>query len=247
MTFPGSTAIVAAAESQVQEDPVAGRYCNPYGPCEEWCALFATWAIEQGGIPIPSYPFTGSIFTWGEQHGSVLAPTATPVPGDDVLYGTGPATTASSVHTGIVAQVWPDGAIITIEGDAGPGTGGDNAVIVNGPFRPVDSWWSTRPRSTPSSSRSRRGGRALAPVRVKARGGGQVALYDYRCSTCGVVYEHRRAMADADAPSECPAGHVGAVRLLPVFATVSSSSEAAAMCGAPTAGGCGGGCACHPG
>jgi hypothetical protein len=140
-TFPGSAAIVAAAETQVRPDPNPGRYCNPYGPCEEWCALFATWAMQQGGTGIPSYPFTGSILYWAQQHATVLAGTAVPVPGDDVLYGSGPATTSTSVHTGIVAQVWPDGAIVTIEGDAGPGTGGENAVVLNGPFLPGDSIW----------------------------------------------------------------------------------------------------------
>jgi len=138
-TFPGSEAIVAAAASQVQPDPDKGYYCNPYGPCEQWCALFATWAWQRGGIPVPSFPFTGSIYTWGLQHGRVLPPTATPVPGDAVLYGTGPSTTTSSVHVGIVAQVWPDGAIDTVEGDAGPGADGSLAVIVNGPFLPADS------------------------------------------------------------------------------------------------------------
>jgi len=140
-TFPGSGAIVGAAESQVQPDPVAGDFCNPYGPCEEWCALFATWAMQRGGVPIPSYPFTGSIFYWGQQHAVVLPSTATPVPGDDVLYGSGPATTSTSLHTGIVAQVWPDGAIVTIEGDAGPGDNGALAVVLNGPFLPADSDW----------------------------------------------------------------------------------------------------------
>ena len=74
--------------------------------------------------------------------------------------------------------------------------------------------------------------------------------YDYRCRTCGTVYEERRPMAEADAPATCPAGHTGAARLLPVFATVSSSLGPEAgpgACGAPVAGGCGAGCACHPG
>jgi hypothetical protein len=140
-TFPGSSAIVAAAQSQVQPDPSTGYFCNPYGPCEEWCALFATWAWQQGGVPIPSYGFTGDIYTWAAYHGAVLPPTAVPVPGDAVLYGTGPNNTATSVHVGIVAQVWPDGAIVTIEGDAGPGDVGHLAVLVNGPFLPADSDW----------------------------------------------------------------------------------------------------------
>ncbi len=52
-------------------------------------------------------------------------------------------------------------------------------------------------------------------------------------------------MADADAPASCPDGHVGARRLLPVFATTGLAAEPAGMCGAPMAGGgCGTGCAC---
>ncbi len=140
-SFPGSSAIVSAAESQVQPDPTSGYFCNPYGPCEEWCALFATWAWQQGGAPIPSYAFTGDVYDWAAANGTVLPPTATPVPGDAVLYGTGPSSTATSVHMGIVAQVWPDGAIVTIEGDAGPGSTGYLAVVLNGPFLPWDSPW----------------------------------------------------------------------------------------------------------
>jgi hypothetical protein len=52
-------------------------------------------------------------------------------------------------------------------------------------------------------------------------------------------------MAQADAPARCPDGHVGARRLLPVFATTGLAAEpAGGVCGAPVAGGCGGGCAC---
>jgi hypothetical protein len=56
-----------------------------------------------------------------------------------VLYGTGPQSVATSVHVGIVAQVWPDGAIATVEGDAGPGPFGQHNVILNGPFPPSRS------------------------------------------------------------------------------------------------------------
>jgi len=37
---------------------------------------------------------------------------------------------------GLVMQVWPDGAIVTIEGDAGPAPSGSLAVVVNGPYLP---------------------------------------------------------------------------------------------------------------
>jgi CHAP domain len=138
-SFPGSSAIVAAAASQVAPDPDTGRLCNPYGPCEEWCALFATWVWRHAGVPIPSYAFTGDIYYWAGGHGALLPPTATPAPGDAVLYGTGPQSVASSVHVGIVTQVWPDGAIDTVEGNAGPGRTGWLSVIINGPFLPTDS------------------------------------------------------------------------------------------------------------
>jgi hypothetical protein len=90
-------------------------------------------------VPIPRYPFTGSIYQWAAQHGAILPPTATPDPGDAVLYGTGPASSSSSVHVGIVTQVWPDGAIMTVSGDSGPGRDGALSVTINGPFFPADS------------------------------------------------------------------------------------------------------------
>jgi hypothetical protein len=138
-SFPGSAAIVSAVASQIQPDPDTGYYCNPYGPCEEWCALFATWAWNQAGIAIPSYGFVGDIYDWAAQYGADLPPTATPDPGDAVLYGTGPQNVSTSVHVGVVTQVWPDGAIDTVDGDSGPGRDGWLSVTINGPFLPADS------------------------------------------------------------------------------------------------------------
>jgi hypothetical protein len=138
-TLPESSAIVAAVASQIAPDPDTGSYCNPYGPCEEWCALFATWAWRQAGIPIPSYAFTGDMYFWAGEHGALLPPTASPDPGDAILYGTGPQSVARSVHVAIVTQVWPDGAIDTVDGDSGPGRDGWLSVTINGPFLPSDS------------------------------------------------------------------------------------------------------------
>jgi len=131
---PVRSAIVSIAESQIAANTVPGYFCNPYGPCEAWCSLFATWVWQRAGVPIPQYPFTGDMFTWAARHTGVLAPTQAPLPGDAVLYGTGPRTTGTSLHVGIVVQVWPDGAVVTVEGDAGPAPTGSLAVIVNGPF-----------------------------------------------------------------------------------------------------------------
>jgi hypothetical protein len=135
----GTITQVAAGQVQGNPDLGQGAYCNPYGPCEAWCALFATWVWQQAGVMIPSYPFTGSIYSWAASFSRLVAPWAPAAPGDAVLYGTGPQSTASSVHTGIVVQVWPDGAIVSVEGDAGPAPLGQLSVIVNGPFLPADS------------------------------------------------------------------------------------------------------------
>jgi putative FmdB family regulatory protein len=71
-------------------------------------------------------------------------------------------------------------------------------------------------------------------------------VYEFRCATCRVVFDERRAMADADNPARCPDGHIGATRLIPVFAATGLAAQpASGMCGAPFAGGCGTGCACH--
>ena len=64
-------------------------------------------------------------------------------------------------------------------------------------------------------------------------------LYEYRCKTCDDRFELRRAMAEADAPAHCPAGHEGVVRLLPAFAATGRATG-------PAAGPCGDACACYP-
>ena len=136
-----SSAITSVAAAQVGPDPdnPDGAFCNPYGPCEPWCALFVTWVWQQAGIAVPSFGFTGSIFSWAAAHGRILPPTSVPAAGDAVLYGTGPQSAGTSVHTGIIVQVWPDGAVLTVEGDAGPYPNGAFNVVVNGPFLPADS------------------------------------------------------------------------------------------------------------
>jgi hypothetical protein len=139
--IPPGGAITALAESQVGPDIAnsRGAFCNPYGPCEPWCALFLTWVWRQVGVNVPSLPFTGSVYTWAARNSRLLPGTALPAPGDALLFGTGPRTVATSVHTGIVVEVWPDGAVITVEGDAGPAPDGSLSVVMNGPFLLSDS------------------------------------------------------------------------------------------------------------
>ncbi len=107
--------IVALAQRELgYREP--GNFCTKFGPCELWCSLFLTWVWRQEGIPIPSLAFTGDVYNWARASTYVEGPRHTPRPGDAVLFGTGPATVATSVHTGIVEAVYP-GYLVTIEGD----------------------------------------------------------------------------------------------------------------------------------
>jgi surface antigen len=86
-------------------------------------------------VPLPGatavYGYSGSLYTWARDHGGkVLPPSARPSPGDAVLYGQGPE---SSAHVGIVQRVFGDGRITTIEGNY------NNHVSLVGPFRPADA------------------------------------------------------------------------------------------------------------
>lgn len=147
--------IVRIAQSQLgrTEDP-PGTNCNPYGPCVEWCSLFVAWVWKRAGVPLEgsaaTYAYSGTVYEWAQAHeggglpgatapgeppfstaepngARVLSPTATPAPGDAVLYGSGPT---ASDHIGIVERVFPGGQITTIDGNFG------NRVARSGPFLP---------------------------------------------------------------------------------------------------------------
>ncbi|MDA8278795.1 MAG: CHAP domain-containing protein [Actinomycetota bacterium] len=128
-----SQAIIDSAQSQVGP-ATQPNFCNPYGPCEEWCALFTAWTWNQNGVPLTSDGFTGDLYNEIENNYSVLPESDQPAAGDVVFYGTGPQNTSTSVHAGIVIQVWPDGALTTVEGDSGPGPAGWLGVTMNGPY-----------------------------------------------------------------------------------------------------------------
>lgn len=66
-------------------------------------------------------------------------------------------------------------------------------------------------------------------------------VYEYRCKVCDERFEMRRAIAQADEPASCAAGHLDAVRLLSVFA---ATGRATGEVAAAPAGPCGGSCAC---
>jgi hypothetical protein len=94
-----------------------GYYCTKFGPCETWCSLFVTWVWRDAGVPVPSLAFTGDLYYWAKATTSVIGARALPAPGDAVLFGTGPSTVNTSLHTGIVEGVYP-GYLVTVEGDS---------------------------------------------------------------------------------------------------------------------------------
>jgi hypothetical protein len=117
--------IVEHARGEIGTKEGAGHNENPYGPAVEWCSLFATEMWQRAGVDISDLEnpaFTGNVYTWGEQHG--LAYDANNLsqarPGDVLLFGTGPESTDSSEHIGIVESVdLENGTVTTIEGNAG--------------------------------------------------------------------------------------------------------------------------------
>ena len=115
-----ASAIVRVAESQVgQGEHPPGSQCTIYGPCEEWCSLFASWVWQHAGVPLPGptalYGNSGALYTWVAEHGGhVLPPSARPSPGDALFYGSSPS---DSLHVGIVVRVQPNGQITTVEGN----------------------------------------------------------------------------------------------------------------------------------
>jgi hypothetical protein len=124
MVFAGSTQanattadqIVAVAHGQIGVKGSANE-CNPYGPCEDWCALFAEWVWRTAGVSaVPSTGVARGVGEWGVQNGSFIpVGSAPPESGDIVVYGS-PANVTGG-HVAIVEANNGDGTIATIDGN----------------------------------------------------------------------------------------------------------------------------------
>jgi hypothetical protein len=131
-TGPTGTAtaqLLAAAESQVgvaeeppgsNDGPQLALYRNAVAgaqPGQPWCAYFASWTAAQGGTPLgeegQGYGSVKEIADWGARTGRLLPASATPAPGDLILYG--------DRHIGIVESVNADGSLTTVEGNYASG------------------------------------------------------------------------------------------------------------------------------
>jgi CHAP domain-containing protein len=124
---PGSGSradIVRIAESQVGTHADSNE-CQPYGPCEDWCALFASWVWQKAGVKVPTMPGAAQWSAWGQQQ-NTWHPT-NPQPGDVIEF--------SGQHVGIVESVAANGDITIIAGNAGPSPG---AVIRHASVPPSD-------------------------------------------------------------------------------------------------------------
>ncbi|MFD1322406.1 FmdB family zinc ribbon protein [Micromonospora sonneratiae] len=66
--------------------------------------------------------------------------------------------------------------------------------------------------------------------------------YEFRCRSCGDIFEIDRPMARAAEPATCPQGHPDTVKLLSTVAVTGRGGAGQR----PAAGGgcCGGGCGC---
>ncbi|WP_410585885.1 CHAP domain-containing protein [Amycolatopsis sp. lyj-23] len=119
---PGRGAeIVHAARKELgtRENP-PGSNRNPYGPTAAWCSSFATAMWRKAGVKIPVLPFSGDVYHWGQRNGHAYGKNSLheAKPGDVLIFGTGPQSTATSTHIGIVEKV--EGNQVTmIEGNSG--------------------------------------------------------------------------------------------------------------------------------
>lgn len=110
--------VVSVARSQLgyREGP---NNANKYGPDDVWCSSFATWVWRKSGVDIGILPFTGDVYTWGQERGLAYGKNNldSARPGDVLMFGTGPSSTATSTHIGIVESVKGD-KVTLIEGNS---------------------------------------------------------------------------------------------------------------------------------
>ena len=121
----GGSAVLAAAQSQVgvteqppgsNDGPQLAVYRQAVAgaqPGEPWCAYFASWAAAQAGEPLGAQGqglgSVAEITQWASGTGRLLPASATPTPGDLILFG--------DHHVGVVESVNPDGSLTTVEGN----------------------------------------------------------------------------------------------------------------------------------
>lgn len=102
------------------------------GRVEPWCADFQSWVWTQAGVDyqVSNRAYSGAPAPWAAENTILRPPTATPEPGDAVIWGAGHApsinTSAKALaaitgqftgHVSVVSKVHPDGTFDTIGGN----------------------------------------------------------------------------------------------------------------------------------
>jgi len=121
--------IVAIARSQLgQGEHPPGSNCTKFGPCEEWCADFATWVWRQAGVAgIGRIAWVPNLPAWGRSRRSWKPGyNNDPQPGDMVIF--------SGLHVGLVERVTA-GTITIIAGNTST-----NNVARRGPASPAHGY-----------------------------------------------------------------------------------------------------------
>lgn len=95
------------------------KYCNALnnGRLDEWCAIFAGWALKQAGYILSECGYSANVGVWCDNLYAMdkfgLRSNYTPVMGDLIIFGRSDFRS----HIGLVVGV-SDGYVITIEGNA---------------------------------------------------------------------------------------------------------------------------------
>lgn len=83
------------------------------GPEFKWCVVFIWWCMQKCHVPMSVFPKSASVFAvrdwYKERNRFFRAQSMSPRKGDLVIY--------KYSHIGIVAQLLPDGKMLTIEGN----------------------------------------------------------------------------------------------------------------------------------
>ena len=105
-----ASAIVSVANSQVNSDPIRGQLLQPLRAVRGVVRPLRHLGVAAGRRAHPLLSLHRQHLRLGRGQHRGAAALGRPLPGDAVLYGTGPGSTATSVHVGSWSQVWPDGA-----------------------------------------------------------------------------------------------------------------------------------------
>jgi 3D (Asp-Asp-Asp) domain-containing protein len=110
------------ARSHLGSGPAIGGF-QPASVGYAWCAWFQTNVWRRAGVRIPMSAFSGYPYGWAQAKGQLFKSLGNPprgaVPpvGSALMYGSGPASAASSDHVNLVDSVLEDGSFMVTGGN----------------------------------------------------------------------------------------------------------------------------------